>query len=379
MNFDHKTLRRGLLALALTASLPSAWAELPRDLQVERMAANRIAVVWTGSLVADEHYRVALSDRAGAAADKALAVAGTEGRVELNHPAGQRPYVRVVDDEGRQQVLGERVLPLEAGVNFRDLGGYRSADGRTVRWGKLFRSGVMASLTDADYDYLQRLGIKTICDLRANDERTSEPTQAKRIAPQGRYLSWDYTSVIDGGAFAQAFRAGGDPHDTAMRLMSGFYRTMPRQFAPRYREAFDALKTGDGLLFNCSAGKDRTGLLAALVLTALDVDRDTVVADYALSQYVYAKTSAKLSSDKARQGHGGKEDPNLAMLAKLPEPAIKVLMGVDPALLNAAFDQIRADHGSVDAYLERELGVSAADRARLKELYLEAAPAVAAR
>lgn len=368
MNNPQKLLALGLSLLAFGAR-----AELPRDVQVERLSPTRIAVVWTGTRVAGEALDIGLSDAQGKTTTRTAMqddVPGRSGRAELDHDAGARPYVRIDDNKGHHMVVGERVLPLEGGINFRDLGGYRTSDGRTVRWGKLYRSGVMADLTDADYAYLQTLGIKTICDLRATSEREHSPTQAARIARGGRYLSWDYQQDFDTRAFATAFAGGGDPQETALRLMAGFYREMPATFASRYREAFAALLEGQGLLFNCSAGKDRTGLLGALVLTALGVEPDAVVSDYAMSQRV-----PSLKRLQTRMNEAGQQDPGMSALARLPEPALRALMGTDPMYINAAFDQIRADYGSIGAYLEKELGVTAADRTRLQGLYLEPAPA----
>lgn len=362
---------RKLLALGLGLIAFGARAELPRDVQVERLSPTRIAVVWAGARAAGETLDIGLSDAEGRTAAQAVVqddVPGARGRAELEHDAGVRPYVRIEDDKGHHMVMGERVLPLEGGINFRDLGGYRTVDGRTVRWGRLYRSGVMADLTDADYAYLQTLGIRTICDLRATSEREHSPTQVARIARGGRYLSWDYRQDFDAGAFAATFAGGGDPQETALRLMAGFYREMPATFAPRYREAFAALLEGHGLLFNCSAGKDRTGLLGALVLTALGVEPDAVVSDYAMSQRV-----PSLQRLRARTNPAGQQDPGMSALARLPEPALRALMGTDPMYIHAAFDQIRVDHDSIDAYLEKELGLTAADRIRLQDLYLEPA------
>ena len=275
--------RKTALALALASLASAAHARLPADVQIERLSPTRIAVVWSGALVPAEKLDVGLAPAPGKPVDGATLrddVAGSAGRVELEHASGVRPYVWIGDNKGNEATLGERVLPLQGGVNFRDLGGYRTDDGRSVRWGRLYRSGVMADLTDSDYAYLQRLGITAICDLRDSRERSHSPTQAGRIARGGRYIAWDYQQDFDMKAFAGAFAMGGDPQETALRLMAAFYRQMPAAFAARYREAFDVLKQGDGLLFNCSAGKDRTGLLAALVLTALGVAPDVVVNDY---------------------------------------------------------------------------------------------------
>jgi protein-tyrosine phosphatase len=75
------------------------------------------------------------------------------------------------------KVTHSRLLPLQGGQNFRDLGGYRTRDSRTVRWGVLFRSGAMNALTPADFAYLGRLGIRTVCDFRSTDERNAAPVQ----------------------------------------------------------------------------------------------------------------------------------------------------------------------------------------------------------
>lgn len=376
-----------LLALAIAALAFDAQAQLPTDIAVERVSPTRIAVVWTGALVAGEKLDLALSDAQGNVPGKARRIddaPGAIGRVELEHAAGTRPYVLVDDNKGHQEVVAERVLPLEGGVNFRDLGGYRTTDGRSVKWGRLYRSGVMSDLTDADYAYLQKLGIKTICDLRSQEERKVEPTDAQRIANGGHYYSLDYKLDFDAGGFAKAFSTpSANPEMTALRVFGSFYRTMPKMYAAQFRQAFADLQQGNGLLFNCSAGKDRTGVLGALVLTALGVAPDTVSADYALSALIYPKQEAARQARHAQakaKGQPKADGPHSATMeamGKLPPEARKVLSGTDASLIAAAFDQIRNDYGSLDAYFEKELGVSREDRKRLQEIYLEPAPRVA--
>ncbi|HBK46291.1 MAG TPA: hypothetical protein DDZ67_07625 [Xanthomonadaceae bacterium] len=381
-------LNKKLLVAALVAVAFDASAELPTDVAVERISPTRIAVVWNGALVGGEKFDIVLSDAEGNAAAPAKTlddVAGAGGRAELEHVAGVRPYVLVDDNEGRRVVVGERILPLEGGVNFRDLGGYRTTDGRSVKWGTLYRSGVMSDLTDSDYAYLQKLGIKVICDLRSQDERALEPTDAERITHGGKYYSRDYRMDFDASGFAQAFgQPGADPALTALRVFAGFYRQMPRQYATQFRQAFADLKQGQGLLWNCSAGKDRTGLLGALVLTALGVEPEMVSADYALSTHVYPKQEAarqaRRKATAAQPGEKQADSPHtstMSAMAKLPPEAAQVLKGTDASLIAAAFDQIRNDYGSLDAYFEKELGVSSADRKRLQELYLEPSPLLA--
>lgn len=385
----NKRLPAIAVAVAIAACASSAQAELPADVQVERLSPTRIAVVWTGALAAGEKLDFVLSDAQGNVDGKAGKIddaAGDSGRVELDHAAGVRPYVLVDDNEGRREIVAERILPLEGGVNFRDLGGYRTTDGRSVKWGRIYRSGVMSDLTEADYAYLQQLGIKTICDLRSRDERDMEPTDARRITHGGKYYSLDYQMDFDANGFARAFSGPtANPEVTALRVFGGFYRMTPKLYAAQYRQAFADLKAGNGLLFNCSAGKDRTGVLAALVLTALGVAPETVAADYALSGHVYPKHEAARRARRAEaaaQGGRKADTPHrstMEAMSRLPESARAALQGTDASLIAAAFDQIRNDYGSLEAYFEQELGVSAEDRKRLQAIYLEPSPRVAAK
>ena len=174
-----------------------------------------------------------------------------------------------------------RVLPLQGGRNFRDLGGYRTADGRSVKWGLLYRSGQMHDLTAADYTYLQKRGIRTVCDFRDTGERTREPT----LWPAGqrpKVLSDDYTLDVS------AMKLPGDPagwtREQVVTAMTATYPQLLDQFNGQYARMFAELLAGDvPLAFHCTAGKDRTGVAAALLLTALGVPRTTVVEDYLLS------------------------------------------------------------------------------------------------
>lgn len=378
-------INKKLLALTITACAFNAQAELPNDISVERVSPTKIAVVWTGALVPSEKLDFILGDAQGNALAMAQGIndaAGASGRVELEHAADVRPYVLVDDNEGHEEIVAERVLPLEGGVNFRDLGGYRTLDGRSVKWGKLYRSGVMSDLTEGDYAYLQKLGIKTICDLRSQEERTLEPTDAQRILRGGDYYSLDYKMDFDVNGFAQAFSTpSANPELTALRVFGGFYRTMPKMYAAQFKQAFADLKEGNGLLFNCSAGKDRTGVLGALVLTALGVAPETVSADYALSTHVYPKQEAarqaKRASAKGEHKADAPHNSTMAAMSKLPPEVLKVLSGTDASLIAAAFDQIRSDYGSLDAYFEKELGVNTEDRELLQDIYLESSPLAA--
>lgn len=251
----------------------------------------------------------------------------------------------------------QRLLPLQGGRNFRDLGGYRTADGHTVKWGVLFRSGAMSGLTPADYAYLEKRGIRVVCDLRDNAERAAEPVNwPKPRAP--KVLSDDYHLDM-----AMSLPKGDLAHWTgeqARASLAASYPSMLRQFNGQFRRMFAELLAHHApLAFNCTAGKDRTGIAAALILTSLGVPRETVVQDYLL-------TNRYLDSGKVLQGNAA-----YASLAKLPPDVLKAMMAADPSYIGAVFNAIDAHPGGVEGYFKDELGLSQRDIMRLRSLYLQ--------
>ena len=280
----------------------------------------------------------------------------------------ERVYFTLIPEQGAPVKTALRVLPLEGGRNFRDLGGYQSEDGRTVRWGQVYRSGVMAGLTDADYRYLSGLGIGTVCDFRAVEERAHEPTDWR--AGEIDYIAWDYSGAEgDGEAFFAVFQNPDVTPDDIAQMMTGFYHQIAYDHQGRFAVMFDRLAKGDvPLAFNCSAGKDRTGVAAALLLTALGVPRDTVVADYAMTEKV-----VDFMAEFGLEGGAVSVDENApyAFLLQLPPEVVQPLMRSDPRYIEAMFKQVEQDHGSVLAYIQTELGVDDDElesiRARLLE------------
>lgn len=268
-----------------------------------------------------------------------------------------RPYFLIVDARGREVRTAERLLPFAGGSNFRDLGGYVTKDGATVQWGRLYRSAVMSGLTPDDFQQMGKLGIRTVCDFRSTDERARQSvTWPEGVQPT--VLATDYG--LDMSALAAIFQQGPVTGDTVKAAMADFYREIPFQFADQYARMFREMVEGRvPLAFNCSAGKDRTGVAAALILTVLGVPAETVMADYLLSNQYY----------QPKPPEPGREDPTTAMFARLPADAIQALMGVDAAYLNASFAAIE-DKGGMDRYVAEQLKLSPADVAILKQRYL---------
>lgn len=251
----------------------------------------------------------------------------------------------------------ERFLAIEGGRNFRDAGGYRTADGRTVRWDTLYRSGSLGNLTSDGMARISQLGVGAIIDLRTTDERSRDMTNFLSAADLG-YWTRDYG--FSRAALADISSSLADlTGEGAREMMTQVYRDLPKAQAPSYRELFARLSDDaqEPVVVNCTAGKDRTGLAVALVLTALGVPYETVREDFLLSNNAPGMETLQT-------------DPTSPLAGLSPEAA-KALLGVDGAYLDAAFAQIRQDYGSVDAYLESELRLDSERLAALRRNMLQ--------
>lgn len=287
----------------------------------------------------------------------------TGNSYRLTDISDTRQYYYVQPEGSEGQWVAERLLPLEGGHNFRDLGGYKTENGRSVKWGRLYRSGTMVGLTEQDYEYLGALDIRVICDFRSREELAHEPTDWSSFAGDAQYLTGDYSMREmmsgDGALNFASIRSA----DDAKEVFAGFYRTGPYVLKEQYRKMFQELAAGNApLAFNCSAGKDRTGMAAALVLTALGVPRDTVVADYALTEKVAHHDERPTQEEDQNAPHSG--------FTQMPAEIRAVFMGSDPIFIQAMFSELEKNHGSTMAYIQKELGVSQDDLARIRALYL---------
>jgi protein-tyrosine phosphatase len=241
------------------------------------------------------------------------------------------------------------VVPLEGGSNFRDFGGYRAADG-SVRRGLVFRSAHLGALTDTDRAALGKLRVKTIVDLRGVNEAAETPHLIEGLACRvvGAHIEPQL-----GGHLRAGLENGTLTPFSVMDLLTDHYRDYPRRGAPGFRTLFTTLSDGTHrpLVFHCTAGKDRTGFASALLLTLLGVHWDDVVEDY-------------LRTNELWTGHVG----------RYPELDIDTRAAIVEArrpYLEAAFAAVRDDHGSVEAFAEKALGIDAAARERLKAELLE--------
>jgi protein-tyrosine phosphatase len=240
-----------------------------------------------------------------------------------------------------------RLIALEGAQNLRDIGGYRTVDGRRVKWGIIYRSADLSKLTGSDLATLNGLDVHTVFDLRSTSERHSAPDA---FAGHSATVSLDYN--IDAHNIVAALSSSPSP-ESLRKAMATTYPVLLSTLQPEFRQLFTELLEGPGAtLYHCTAGKDRTGVATALILSALGVPRETIYADYMMSNRFYNPANAP------------------AMGGLSPELAA-TLKAVDESYLRAVFDAIDAQYGSIDGYLDHALGVDAAKIARLRTLYTE--------
>ena len=247
---------------------------------------------------------------------------------------------------------------MEGGQNFRDIGGYPSRSGGFVRWKRVYRSGEMSRISESDRKILGNLDIAQIYDLRANDERAESPTE------------WHFDSNIELWAYDHEFSAGSllssrlsdqhSPTDTH-KLMIEVYQKLPFEQAESFSSLFKTLASGVGpLIYNCTAGKDRTGLATALLLDVLDVDRELIIEDYLLSnEHISGLLDYLNESPKYRSMMDSKFEVLLPMIR------------VEQSYLEASFAAIEGKFGTVSHYLENVLHMGEDQQCAIRLALLE--------
>lgn len=248
-----------------------------------------------------------------------------------------------------------RSLHLNGATNFRDLGGYTGFDGRPTVWRRLFRSDHLGQLQPEDIQTLQALGLRRVLDLRGGLERDTAPCAAPGLHVHSLAIE---PTVFTRLREAKARHDRGEPGlnaDLAVAMMQETYRDFIRVNTPRFREFFDHLLADTSpVVFHCTAGKDRTGVAAALLLRALGVSTEDVLQDYLLTNTLLKTAHAQ----------------GMAQASLLPPEALQVLNRVQPDFLRASFDVINTDYGGFDTYLRDGLGLGPSRRQQLINTYL---------
>jgi len=242
-----------------------------------------------------------------------------------------------------------RQIKLEGGSNFRDLGGYPTQNEKHVKWGHIFRSADVSKLTDNDFKTLLELHLSTVYDLRGPDELKANPDRLPD--------NIQYVNLPAGSENTKVNTNYGKMNGDSM-IREYYIKT--EHLKAKYKPIFDqllALSNDKALMFHCTAGKDRTGMGAALVLSALGVDRKYIIADYAATNIFWKDAREKILSTMAQRG--------------MDTSSIKPMLEANPVYIETFFKTIDAKYGSMDKFLTNEMELNADKIMRLKGLYLE--------
>lgn len=243
-----------------------------------------------------------------------------------------------------------RVLPLEGATNFRDLGGYMGHGGRRVRWGLLHRSDHLGNLSAADQALLTQRGLAAVLDFRGVHEAAEMPCAMRGVKHHALTIEPSVVQNMNSLVATGRELNGALTHELMCRL----YRDLINEQSHRYTSFFAHVLQAPGpLVFHCTAGKDRTGVAAALLLAALGVAREVIEQDFLLTNQFFK--------------------PRFENRNDLPQEVLAVLWSVRLDFLHAAFDAIDKDHGGMPRYLRLRLGLDDAAQRALAGRYLEAA------
>lgn len=253
----------------------------------------------------------------------------------------------------------ERLVRIEGTLNFRDVGGYPTTDARIVKRHTVYRSDSLAAVGDAGWERLTELGVKEIFDLRHEVEIRTAPY----VSPDGMEI----TNLAIGPREVQTeardvfeFMKAAGVDDFGIDFMIDLYQRMFADHAAVFGELLRHLSDPGRLpaVFHCTAGKDRTGIAAALLLSVLGVERETVLDDYELSNEFRSKR--RIEELRPRLEAEGIDVEAVRPYLSAPRPA-----------LAAALDAVDAEHGGVEGFLRDKAGVSPGILHRLREVLLE--------
>lgn len=255
--------------------------------------------------------------------------------------------------DGQALIVAERFLPLQGGVNIRDIGGYSTDEGRTVRWGQLYRSGTLTDLTDDDVTYLARCGIHTVCDLRTEEEVANFPD---RLPPGATHRHMPVGGVV--GRVRQTVTLFRKRNRLQEVLQEVYTRVMIAQNAPMIGDLFRLLADPGNLplVIHCTAGKDRTGVAVGLLLSFLGVDDATIAADYSLSNYYYETFVGQMTDDLRRLVSLGFSDEQ-----------VRPFLLAEPVTILGMLAYVRDRYGSVAAYLQQQGGLTSEHFDRIRD------------
>ena len=252
---------------------------------------------------------------------------------------------------------GKRVLPFRKIRNFRDLGGYPAEDGRIVRWGALYRSGHLGKMTRKDRKKFEAMQIDTVIDLRSEYERNHRPNRLPgNNSPEVLELSiLDEANALMNKEIRSRISARKYDELDSAALMRNAYRQFAVEFLAEFRQVVHTVLQAKGkpVLWHCSAGKDRTGFAAAILLRLLGVSKEIVMEDYLLSNRHVDLRKGQMILLRLLKGQGAVD-------------LVRPLLTVRADWLEASFQAVMDQWGTFEQYAAEGLDLSAGDIEQLK-------------
>ncbi|MBE9461557.1 tyrosine-protein phosphatase [Dyadobacter subterraneus] len=266
-----------------------------------------------------------------------------------------RPYFNLISKSDTITV-SNRHIDFKNVINFRDIGGIKTMEGKTVRWGKIFRSDNLAGLKKSEFRKFNDLHIQTVYDLRtANEIKGKEDKLPENV----NYVH--FSTVKDNGDLLAQLKNkvinGEISEEKSIELTLELYTGCVSENLPTVRTLLQkVLASDEPVLYHCSAGKDRTGMTTALILSILKVDRKTIMDEYLLSNY-YRKDKIEKMLGKVKLAKVVKRHINTKV--------IENFMKVDERYLNATFEVIDKKYGGMDKFIKNELQIDDKSRNEL--------------
>ena len=250
-----------------------------------------------------------------------------------------------------------RLLPMDGAFNTRELGGYKTTDGRSVKWGVLFRSDKLSDISDNDQKYLQSLGIKRIVDFRSTGEKTEDPN----IIPEG--INYIESPINVDGAMRSKIEAvlKGETNKEVKSFLVDANKEFINNYTHVYEDFLRGLIDEDGpTLFHCTAGKDRAGFAAAITLIALGVSKEDVIEDY-MKTNIFTKDKIDEMIDKIK----------LMSLYQADAEILRPLIGVERIYIETAFKTAEEKYGSLENFIREGLNISDEEIQILRNKFVE--------